>query len=250
MSSILDALEKLEARRAAGDAPAPARPTRRPGGVLLAAAVAAFVAGSAITIAWVRPRPDSAPASEPPGQPAPAAPEPVVAAVPVAPAAASPAPAAMPPPPSEPASAARGTPRAAEKPWGEVVTPPARRFVAEPIGASPAEPPPAPVRRGFEAARAPAAPATRPPEVALATTRDAERPASRARPAGAPPVRVSLLLYSSVPARRSVALTIGEAGLVTLREGETAAGVSVVQILPDEVDLAWQGEAFTVPARQ
>ncbi|HWP64670.1 MAG TPA: general secretion pathway protein GspB, partial [Candidatus Limnocylindria bacterium] len=72
----------------------------------------------------------------------------------------------------------------------------------------------------------------------------------RTRPAGAPSVRVSFLVYSSAPERRTVALTIDDGGLVTLHEGESASGVSVGRILPDGVELTWQGQAFTVPARE
>jgi hypothetical protein len=85
-------------------------------------------------------------------------------------------------------------------------------------------------------APAPAAPA---PAAAPAPT----------RPAGAPGVRVSFLVYSNSPERRSVALNIDEAGLVTLHEGEEANGLSVAQILPNGVELTWQGQSFTVRAR-
>jgi hypothetical protein len=62
-------------------------------------------------------------------------------------------------------------------------------------------------------------------------------------------VRVSFLVYSNAPERRSVALTIDDGGLVTLQEGQEASGLSVVQIQPDGVELAWQGQSFTVRAR-
>jgi hypothetical protein len=62
-------------------------------------------------------------------------------------------------------------------------------------------------------------------------------------------VRVSFLVYSTAPERRSVALNIDDAGLVTLHEGEDSGGLAVAQILPDGVELTWQGQSFTVPAR-
>jgi hypothetical protein len=46
-----------------------------------------------------------------------------------------------------------------------------------------------------------------------------------------------------------VALTIDGAGLVTLREGQGAQGLEVVQILPDGAHVTWEGKHFTVPAR-
>jgi hypothetical protein len=89
-----------------------------------------------------------------------------------------------------------------------------------------------------------------PPAAAATVPRPAE-PAARPtpRPAGAPDVRVSVLIYSRTPARRSVARSIDGAGLVTLREGQTAHGLEVVEILPDGAQLAWEGARFTVPAR-
>jgi hypothetical protein len=61
-------------------------------------------------------------------------------------------------------------------------------------------------------------------------------------------VRVSFLVYSGAPERRSVALTV-DGGLVTLHEGQESGGVSVARILPDGVELTWQGQSFKVPAR-
>jgi hypothetical protein len=46
-----------------------------------------------------------------------------------------------------------------------------------------------------------------------------------------------------------VALSIDGAGLLTLREGQTAHGLEVVEILPDGAQLAREGARFTVPAR-
>ncbi len=96
-----------------------------------------------------------------------------------------------------------------------------------------------------------------PPEVAAAPRADPvptyahlEPPAVRRPPAGAPAVRLSFLLYSPAPGRRTVALAIDNRGLETLHEGESSNdGVEVVRILPDRVELGWNGEHFTVRAR-
>jgi hypothetical protein len=68
-------------------------------------------------------------------------------------------------------------------------------------------------------------------------------------PPGAPKLRVSFLVYSASPERRSVALTINDGSLTTLREGGGADGVEVVRILPDRVELRWQGETFVLEVR-
>jgi len=60
---------------------------------------------------------------------------------------------------------------------------------------------------------------------------------------------VSLVLYSETPARRRVALTIDGGSLTTLHEGEGAAGIEVVRIYPDKVELRWQGQAFMLEVR-
>jgi hypothetical protein len=222
VSSILDALEKLESRRTPGATPEPPRRTRRRLVPLLAgAALAAFATGIAFTAVLLRP------AEEEPVvvAPRPAAPEP--------PQAAEAAPAAVTnPPPAAP-------PRAAEQPWGEVVSPPAPRgFSANPAPArepvARSAPPPRERRDATELAAAP--PPAAPPPVAK-------------RPDGAPEVQVSFLVYSSVPTRRTVALKVDGGGLVTLHEGESAGGLSVREILPDGVDLDWQGQTYTVHAR-
>jgi type II secretory pathway component PulC len=60
---------------------------------------------------------------------------------------------------------------------------------------------------------------------------------------------VSFLVYSSVPERRSVALTFDGGTLTTLREGDEANGVAVVHINPDRVDLRYEGVVFTLEVR-
>jgi type II secretory pathway component PulC len=78
---------------------------------------------------------------------------------------------------------------------------------------------------------------------------DPEPPPIRRVPAGAPHVQLSFLLFSPSAERRSVALAIDGGGLQTLHEGESTGGLQVVRILPDRVDVRWEGEAFTVRAR-
>jgi len=60
---------------------------------------------------------------------------------------------------------------------------------------------------------------------------------------------VSFLIYSRVPERRSVAITIADSGLVTLREGQSAHDFEVVRIFSNGVELEWNGTRFSVPAR-
>lgn len=218
MSSILDALEKLESRRAAGESPEP--PRHRPRSatpLVIGGALVAFAAGIGFTAAWLRPAPTPTLVAA-----APTATPPAVAAPPAT-------------PPVAPATVA-AAPRPLEQPWAEVVTPPIVRRAPEPSAAA-AEP------RADDGV---------PPDDVASAPEPTAEPAPRAPPppAGAPSVRVSFLVYSSVPERRSVALTIDEGGLVTLQEGQQSGEVSVVEILPDAVALAWQGQAFTVPAQR
>jgi hypothetical protein len=234
VSSILDALEKLESRRTHASGPEPPRRRRRSVTPLLAgAALLAFAAGIGLTVVWLRPvESTSAPNPATVTTPVPTTPPPTVARV------APPSIVARVAPPPTPA-----LPRPVEQPWAEVVTPPGPRDVAQtpPSTAAPA------VRnatRERPANRAEATPAAAAEPAPPPTT----RAATAARPAGAPPVRVSFLVYSGAPERRSVALSI-DGGLVTLHEGEDSGGLSVTQILPDGVQLTWQGQSFKVPAR-
>jgi hypothetical protein len=249
VSSILDALAKLEASRQPTGLVDPSRPPlpvrRRPTAMLLV--IGAFVAGIGVTAVALWRRPAEPPAAVPaivPAPPPPAVPT-VVADAP---------PPTLPPPAAavkapEPVTVAKAVPsdglRAAppvaapagqDLPWGRPVVPP------PPPEADVAEPPPTTNGRlavalapRAEPMPLPAVPANPPP---------AARP-----PAGAPNIRLSFLLYSSHPERRSVALTIDGGGLTTLHEGDDHEGVEVVRIHPDHVDLRWQGEAFSVEAR-
>ena len=67
-------------------------------------------------------------------------------------------------------------------------------------------------------------------------------------PAGAPQVFVNFLAYSRAAERRTVTLTIGDAGMVTLHEGEAAANVEVVRILADRVHVRHAGQLYAVKA--
>jgi len=190
VSSILDALQKVEAaapRRTLelGALPPPRHRTRR-----TALAVAgAFAAGAlaAVAAAVFLPR-----RSAPPAEPA----RPVAAAPP-----------GLPVVPPVPAPAETTS----ERPWAQVDAPPV----------------------------APAAP--------VVAAREAPPPAATEGPT--PHVHVSFLLYSKAPERRSVSLAIEDGGLVTLHEGEQAGGVEVARILPDRVELRYDGRTFTVRAQ-
>ena len=236
MSSILDALEKLEsAPPPAAPGSPPPRPTRRRA-LIAAGVLAAFAAGVGIA-AWLLRAPTPVPAA------------PLVASAP------EPAPADVAPDTPEPAhpAAAAGARRAAptfrERPWAEVVEDeaPAALPAAEPApAASVAATPPA-ASRATPPAAAPRTRATPPP--APEARASPAKPARARPPAGAPAVRISFLIYSRTPERRSVALTLDGTGMVTLREGQATQGLEVVEIRPDGAEMAWQGERFTVPAR-
>ncbi|HJW69063.1 MAG TPA: hypothetical protein VJ829_06885, partial [Candidatus Binatia bacterium] len=115
------------------------------------------------------------------------------------------------------------------RPWVQPVQPP---------------PPPAPV----PAARLAALPPRTMPAAHPAAT-EPEPPPIRRAPAGAPHVQLSFLLFSPSAERRSVALAIDGGSLTTLHEGESTGGLEVVRILPDRVDVRWEGESYTVRAR-
>ncbi len=188
MSSILDALEKLEAaaprRTLALGAPLPQVRERRSRLTAAAAFATGVLAAVAATVLVSR----RGPAPPPPPAPHPAA-LPVAPSLPIVPPV---------PPPAE---------TTAERPWAQVDAPPT--------------------------APAPGVAAAPPPVV--------ETPVPR--------VHVSFLLYSKVPERRSVALAIEDGGLVTLHEGERSGGVEVARILPDRVELRYDGRTFAVRAR-
>jgi hypothetical protein len=279
VSSILDALRKFEAAEVPA---APAVPTwtapRSKIRWIAVGLVAAFAAGVGLTF-WLRreqppaergPTDTVATAAKPetvkppvpvtptpPNLPAPVSPPvptPVVAATPpvaeAPPVAAAPAPVAVAAPPVAvaPPPASPPAPAPAEAPAAQA-PPPAQAAAAALPPAAPAPPLPqavvdaAPPRVHVESppAAAPevgARPVDAPPEVAAA------RP-----PADAPRIQVSFLVYSAVPARRTVAFTVDGGSLLTLHEGESSHNVAVERIFADRVELRHAGRTFTVRAR-
>ena len=69
-------------------------------------------------------------------------------------------------------------------------------------------------------------------------------------PDGAPPVAINVLVYSRVPSHRTVTLTVGTSGMMTLHEGETTGEVVVERIFPDHVELRHQGRVFAVKTNE
>ncbi len=277
MSSILDALEKLERVRPdgtpAGRSPSPQPPRRRRGPGLLAGGIA--VVAAALAFAILRsPGPEGTPVqaaspvaegtpetpidpaggvASPTEAPAPPPADDTAAAAPPAPPSPSPAEAAQPPP--EPA-AIPSTPDAPPAPPAAAAQTPAPADGARPVlAAAPPIPPPTDTdARPWGKPVQPAPPVVRvppvPPLAAAPQPRELDAPPPvRRAPAGAPKVQLSFLLFSGSAERRSVALSIDGSGLETLREGETSGGLEVVRILPDRVDLRWEGQPFTVRAR-
>jgi hypothetical protein len=178
-----------------------------------------------------------------------AVPAPPAESVPVPQPAAAAHPIAAPPPPAAPTEA----PAAAPTPVAE-----SGPSVPAPVlsAAPPVPPPPANAPRPWAQPVAPPPPpavrpaaAPRDPVAASAARRADPEPPVRHAPAGAPEVRLSFLLFSPSPDRRSVALSIDGGSLETLHEGESTGSLDVVRILPDRVDLRWGGEPFTVRAR-
>ena len=233
MSSILDALEKVEAaERWKPDTVAP-RPERRSKLRLASFAVGvAFAAGAGVAALVLR-SPQRSVAPEP-ARVAPAAPAPEVADAPALPA--PPAAISATPPPAAPA-VPPPTAAGAAPPPAAVATP------APPLPRVAPSTPDAP-RPSEPAAAAPVAPAEEPraPVVAAVEPRNDNRPVAR------PAVRLSFLVYSPSAERRSVVLTM-EGTLVTLHEGESAGNVEVARILPDAVELRYEGRLFTVRPR-
>ncbi|MFN8545467.1 MAG: hypothetical protein U0807_14830 [Candidatus Binatia bacterium] len=221
MSSILDALSKVEAaeRSQTQTLPLEPMPVARPRRIRTALLVAAAFAGGAAVAAglvWRR-------------APVAAKPDVTLAIAPPVPA-----------------------PAASDQPWASI---------DQPVAAPRAEPPPpTPVVRA-EVVPARAAPpptaVARPPIPAPAPPAAVPDPLPAPPPApvdelrtGPPPrVRVSFLAYSALPERRTVALAVEDGAMVTLREGGRSGDVEVVRILPDRVDLRRNGITFTVMAR-
>ena len=244
MSSILDALKKLEAAEAP-PARAPAIPRERPRALgLTAAGIAlAFGAGAGSTF-FLRAghAPALAPAvaapSRPPTAPVvavePPPPTPAAAVVEALPLAAPAAPLPQAAVDAEPPRARVAAAAAAPPP----VAPPVVRPPEPPAVARRAEPPPA---------RPPAAEESSPPEAESAPPPPLE--VLPRLPAGAPHVQVSFLFYSPVAERRTVLLSVDGSGTETLHEGERAGDLEVARILPDRVHVRWSGALYSVRAR-
>ena len=242
MSSILDALRKVEAREQRRPIRLPP-PTPRPRARLAAlVAAAAFVAGAGVVALIIVFRPSAPPEAvapaetqvasvTPPAEPAaetPPAP-PAAAAVPApAPTAAAPeatpAPATIPP---DEAAAAVGDEADPDIP--EQIT------ILRPAPAAPPEPEAPEAEVQVEAIPAPA-PAEPPVEVLPGP------------PVGAPDIHVSFLIYSPVPERRVVTMTINSGPLVTLHEGQRSGDIALVRILRDRIHVDHNGRIFSVRA--
>ena len=250
MSSILDALEKLErtAPPTPGRPPAPAanRRSRR----LATGALAIGAIAAAATLAWLgRQQGPAAPVGAVRAPAAAAAPEtaPAVGAAPAGDSlgVARPVPVPAPDAAARPLALPIGPTFDTPAPSGTDDRAPlagAALDAARGTPVPPADEPPA-------ARQLAAAPRTAPPDTISSRPIPAAAPDLGTLPAGAPEVRVGFLLYSAKAERRSVALQLDGGPLTTLREGEEAQDVTVVRILPDRVELGWQGRRFAVAAR-
>src|SRR5262249_32390712 len=106
-------------------------------------------------------------------------------------------------------------------------------------------------RVGAPAPVAPPAAATPPPPVATEPhflqapdSADITPP-----PADAPRVQLTMLMYSRVPERRTVALVVDGGSMTMLHEGESTHEIEVERIKPDGVLLRHRGRSFTVRPR-
>ena len=242
MSSILDALKKLEAAEASpAHAPAVHRERPRALGLTAAGLALAFGTGAGLTF-FLRAghgRPPAPPLESAPTQPI-ATPSPPPATAP-APVVAEALPLAAPVAPLPQAAIDAEPPRArvvAAAPAVPPVAPPVARPAEPPAVASRAEPP---------APRAPA-PADGSPAEAESPPLPPLELLPRL-PAGAPRVQVSFLFYSPVAERRTVLLSVDGSSTETLHEGERAGDLEVARILPDRVHVRWSGQLFSVRAR-
>lgn len=272
MSSILDALSKLDpehpTRNTTLPLPPPQRPRRRGplAGVLVALACVVAVGGwwlhGATPPAQEAVSPVVAETPTPTATPTPA-PPPALAtgttAAPANPGVATPA-TSPPAPPTVhhglPVVAAVPPPAttAGERPWIRTDAPPPAPI--QPVRAVDPTPPPAAVNV------APIAPPVMPPVPAPPARGVFVAPKPDAMPAAdavpLPPssttptlagVRISFLAYSRIPDLRTVSLAVDGDRLVTLREGEKSGDLEIVHIHADRVEVKRNGEMFTVPAR-
>src|SRR5207249_3327405 len=100
------------------------------------------------------------------------------------------------------------------------------------------------------AAANPAAPTQAPRQPAVAAVEPRREPIDEGRSAPRlPTVRLSFLVYSPSAERRSVVLATEGGSLTTLHEGERVGDIEVARILPDSVELRYEGRVFTVSPR-
>jgi len=240
MSSILDALEKVEATERWTPPAVPARPEGRSKLRLAAiAAGAAFAAGAGVAALVLRhaaaPEPARVSSAAPAVEPARVAPLPA-APVPPAPAPANAPPTAVAAEPPAPALAAAIPPKPDAAAPADVALPP-----PPPVTAAAPSPAPAAARPRVDE------PASR--QAAVAAVEPRREPSDESRPAPHPTVRLSFLVYSPSTERRSVVLATEGGSLTTLREGERVGDIEVERILPDRVELRYEGRVFTVRPR-
>ena len=231
MSSILDALRKVEADERRRPIRLPPAPPRSRGRLAALMAAAAFVAGAGVVALVVGLRP-GAPlvetAAPTPPAPAPAAP-PAAAPTPAAPPTAAP----LVPPTAEAPAPTEAPAANVEEPTGEediesdvpdqiTILRPSHEPAPQAEVQVEALPMPAPAEPAVDVLPGP--------------------------PVGAPEIRVSFLIYSAVPERRQVSLTIDNGPLVTLHEGQNAGSISLVRILRDRIHVEHGGRTFSVRA--
>ena len=131
--------------------------------------------------------------------------------------------------------------------------PPAAAVPLAPAPPAPAPPPPnavaalAPPPPVISAPRpqavpegAPEAPSAAPPTTVIDTGRS---------PSGAPRVALTFLQWSADPDRRFAFVSIDGAPSVRVREGDTASGMSVSQIMPTGVQFQREGQSFIIRPR-
>lgn len=126
-------------------------------------------------------------------------------------------------------------------------TPPRARVMDE---APTPEPAPAVVAKAEPPPRAVRPPAKlRPPPEEDEIPPDVDAGVLERPPPNAPRIQISFLVYTRVPERRAVWLSIDGGSLITLHEGETSGGIEVARILPDRVHLRHNGSVFLVRTR-
>ncbi len=237
MSSILEALRKVEAGEQRRPIRLPPPPPRSRARLAALVAAGAFVAGGSAVALIIAVRPSATPepvasaetkvaSVTPPAEPAAVSPPPPSAAATAAPLAAHEA--THPSPPAD-----VPTDEATEAPGDEAVV---DSDVPEQITI---------LRPAPEAA-----PEAEVQVEALPTPAPAEPPVDvlPGPPMGAPDIHVSFLIYSAVPERRMVTMTINSGPLVTLHEGQRSGDISLVRILRDRIHVDHDGRIYSVRA--